>query len=108
MLNTTENCCIERYTDMNVSQCWSCQNCVGSLEVEAVFNLGEKKKKVMLPERRGEDMYMTSVYNNPCKYYKRKEAKNKIVMYLERKMACSEALDAFNEAWKLFKDYKEE
>lgn len=73
MINTTENCCIERYTDWNVSQCWSCQNCVGSIEVEVVFNLFEEKKKVMLPECRGEDMYMTSVNYNPCHYYKRKE-----------------------------------
>lgn len=73
MFITTENRCIERYTDRNVSQCWSCKNCVGSIDAEAVFNLGEKKRKVLLPECCVADMYITSVDYNPCPYYGRKE-----------------------------------
>lgn len=40
-VNTTENCCIERYTDRNVSQCWSCKNCVGWTEEKVVLDPGE-------------------------------------------------------------------
>ena len=67
--------CVKRdlpihYSENNVSQCWSCKNCIGQKE----FNTD--MIPVLLPECRVTEKYMLFVYEMHCSRYEAIGGKN--------------------------------
>ena len=70
------------YAENNVFQCWCCANKCGEKEVEKTYRTCrfyvEEEMKVLLPLCRCADMYMTEVYQLPCRYFKQLQGRNEL------------------------------
>lgn len=61
------------YAEKNVAQCWACKNCIGKKEFRADMRedryFSPKETRVLLPECRVTDQYMTFVHELPCPHF---------------------------------------
>ena len=64
------------YAEKNVSQCWSCKNCIGQKEFNTDLSGKLDIIPVLLPECRVTEKYMLFVYEMPCGHFEAIGRKN--------------------------------
>ena len=61
------------YAEKNVAQCWACKNCISQKEFRADMRkdiyIPSKETRVLLPECRVTEQYMTFVFELPCPHF---------------------------------------